>query len=56
MGGLGALGLGKIVFLAGAAIFAINLFAGLSRRGKPLSIDGVGIMLVGIGLNLLLKW
>jgi hypothetical protein len=50
------IGIGTIVFLIGAAIYIINVIASLSRRGKPLAVDGVGIMVLGIGLALLMKW
>ena len=53
---LGRLGVGGIVFLIGAVIYAINLLIGLARRGKTLPLDGVGLMVLGIGLTLLFKW
>jgi hypothetical protein len=53
---LGRLTIGTIVFLIGAAIYIVNLVMSLSKRGKPISIDSVGLMVLGIGLVLLLKW
>jgi hypothetical protein len=49
------LGLGGIIFLVGAIIYIINLLLGLARRGKVLPFDGVGLMVLGIGIALLLK-
>ena len=53
---LSRIGIGTIVFVVGAVIYIVNLLASLAKRGKPLSIDGVGVMVIGIGLALLLKW
>jgi hypothetical protein len=53
---LSRIGIGTIVFVIGAVIYIVNLVASLSRRGKPLSVDAVGVMVIGIGLALLLKW
>jgi hypothetical protein len=50
------LGVGGVIFVVGAAIYIINLLLGLARRGKPLPFDGVGLMVLGIGIALLLKW
>jgi len=50
------LGVGGVVFLIGAVIYIINLLLGLARRGKALPFDGVGLMVLGIGFALLLKW
>jgi len=50
------LGVGGVIFLIGAIIYVVNLLLGLARRGKPLPFDGVGLMVLGIGLALLLKW
>ena len=49
-------GVGTVIFLVGAVIYVVNLLMSLMRRGRPLSLDGVGIMALGIGLALLLKW
>ncbi|MEK6325082.1 MAG: hypothetical protein AABN33_25875 [Acidobacteriota bacterium] len=49
------LGVGGIVFIVGAVIYLINFLLGLARRGKPLPVDGVGLMVLGIGIALLLK-
>lgn len=53
---LQSLGVGGVVFLIGAIIYVVNLLLGLARRGKVLPFDGVGIMVLGIGIALVLKW
>ncbi|MEK6289339.1 MAG: hypothetical protein AABO57_26805 [Acidobacteriota bacterium] len=50
------LGVGGVIFIVGAIIYIVNLLLGLARRGKPLPFDGVGLMVLGIGIALLLKW
>jgi hypothetical protein len=50
------LGIGGVIFLAGAVIYVVNLLLGLARRGKLLPFDGVGLMVLGIGVALLLRW
>ena len=50
------LGLAGIIFIIGAIIYVVNLLLGLARRGKRLPIDGVGLMVLGIGLALVLRW
>ena len=50
------LGVGGVIFLIGAIIYVINFLLGLARKGKALPFDGVGIMVLGIGVALLLKW
>jgi len=50
------LGVGAVVFLVGAAIYVINLLMGLARRGRSIPFDGVGLMLLGLGLAVLLNW
>ena len=50
------LGVGGVIFLVGAVIYVINLLLSLARRGKVLPFDGVGLMVLGIGIGLLLKW
>jgi len=50
------LGVGGVIFLIGAIIYVVNLLLGLARKGKALPFDGVGIMVLGIGVALLLKW
>ncbi|HKP85740.1 MAG TPA: hypothetical protein VJZ26_06575 [Blastocatellia bacterium] len=52
---LGHLTVGAVIFLIGAVIYIINLILSLARRGTT-GIDGVGLMVLGIGLALLLKW
>lgn len=50
------IGIGAIIFLVGAVIYIINLVISLTRRGRPLGFDGVGLMVLGLGLALLFKW
>jgi hypothetical protein len=50
------LGVGGVIFLIGAIVYVINLLLSLARRGKALPFDGVGLMVLGIGVALLLKW
>jgi hypothetical protein len=52
---LGRLGIGGIVFLIGAVIYVINLIVVWSGRNKALQIDGIGLMVLGIGLTLILR-
>ncbi len=56
MPNLNRLGVGGIIFLIGAVIYLINLVLALGKRGKPIPIDGLGLMVLGIGVALLLKW
>jgi len=55
MPNLNQLGIGGIIFLIGAIIYIINLILGLSRRGKTIPVDGIGLMVLGLGLALLLR-
>jgi hypothetical protein len=50
------LGVGGVIFIVGAVIYIINLLLGLARRGRPLPVDGVGLMVIGIGAALVLRW
>ena len=50
------LGVGGVIFIIGAIVYVINLLLGLARRGKPLPFDGVGLMVLGIGVAMFLKW
>lgn len=52
---LNQLGIGGIIFLIGAVIYIINLLYALGKRTKAVPIDGVGLMVLGLGLALLLK-
>jgi len=52
---LNRLGIGGIIFLIGAVIYIINLALAWGRRSKTIPIDGVGLMVLGLGLSLLLK-
>ena len=45
-----------MIVIIGAIVYVVNLLLGLARRGKALPFDGVGLMVLGIGLALLLKW
>jgi hypothetical protein len=49
------LGIGGLLFLIGAVIYIVNLILALGRRGKTVPVDGVGLMVLGIGLALLLR-
>jgi len=51
---LNHLGVGAVIFLIGAAIFVINLLLSLARR-RAIPFDGIGLMVLGIGLALLLR-
>jgi hypothetical protein len=53
---LNRLGIGGIVFLIGAVIYVINLALHLRKRSTTLPIDGVGLMVLGLGIALLLRW
>lgn len=50
------LGIGGVIFLIGAVVYVVNLLLGLARRGRALPFDGVGLMVLGIGWALILKW
>jgi hypothetical protein len=53
---LNRLGIGGIVFLVGAVIYVINLVLHFRKRRSTLPIDGVGLMVLGLGISLLLRW
>jgi hypothetical protein len=50
------LGVGGIIFLIGAVIYVINLLLGLSGRARVVPFDGVGLMVLGIGIAMFLGW
>ncbi len=50
------LGVGGVIFVIGAVVYIVNLLLGFARRGRALPFDGVGLMVLGMGLALLLKW
>jgi hypothetical protein len=52
---LNQLGIGGIIFLIGAVIYIINLLYALGKHTKAIPVDGVGLMVLGMGLALLLK-
>jgi hypothetical protein len=56
MPNLNRLGVGGIIFLIGAIIYLINLVLALGNRPKTIPVDGIGLMVLGIGVALLLKW
>lgn len=56
MPNLNRLGVGGIIFVIGAIIYLINLALALGKRGKSIPLDGLGLMVLGIGVALLLKW
>lgn len=49
------LGVGGIIFVIGVAIYIINIVIASSKRGRAIPVDGVGLMVLGIGFALLLK-
>lgn len=49
------LGIGEVVFIVGAAIYVINLLTLLLRKRSALGIDGIGIMVLGLGLSTLFR-
>ena len=53
---LNRLGIGGILFLIGAVIYIINLVLHFRKRQSTLPIDGVGLMVLGLGISLLLRW
>jgi hypothetical protein len=55
MQNLNQLGIGGIIFLVGAVIYVINLVLVWGSRPKTIPVDGVGLMVLGLGLALLLK-
>jgi hypothetical protein len=55
MPNIGNLSIGALVFLAGAILYVINVVLALAKK-RPLAVDGVGLMVLGIGLVLVLKW
>ena len=52
---LNRLGIGGIIFLIGAVIYIINLLYAIGKRTKTIPIDGVGLMILGLGMALLLR-
>jgi hypothetical protein len=50
------LGIGGIIFLIGAVIYIINLLYALGKHAKGIPIDGIGLMVLGLGMALLLRW
>jgi hypothetical protein len=53
---LNRLGIGGLIFLIGAAIYVINLVLAWGKRRTTIPIDGVGLMVLGLGMALLLRW
>ena len=53
---LNRLGIGGIIILIGAVIYVINLAFLLTKRRTTLPIDGLGLMVLGLGMALLLRW
>jgi hypothetical protein len=49
------LGVGGWIFIIGAIIYVVNLLLGFARRGKALPFDGVGLMILGIGIAAFFK-
>jgi hypothetical protein len=52
MPNLNRLGIGGIIFLIGAVIYIINLVVVWSGRNKTIKVDGIGLMVLGIGITL----
>ena len=52
---LSHLSIGTIVFLIGAALYVIHLILSLAKKRDVIPFDGVGLMVLGIGLVLVLK-
>jgi len=52
---LNLLGIGGIIFLIGGVIYIINLLYALGKHTKAIPIDGVGLMILGLGIALLLR-
>ncbi|HZS09742.1 MAG TPA: hypothetical protein VFD58_33255 [Blastocatellia bacterium] len=55
MPNLSRLSVGEIIFLIGAAIYVINLILTLAKQKRTIPVDGIGLMVLGLGLTLLLK-
>ena len=53
---LNRLGLGGIIFLIGAVIYIINLALAWNKSRRIIPIDGIGLMVLGLGMALLLRW
>jgi hypothetical protein len=53
---LNHLGIGGIIFLVGAVIYVINLALALGKQRKTIPVDSVGLMVLGLGLTLVLRW
>jgi hypothetical protein len=53
---LGRLGVGGIIFLIGALIYVINFVISLFKSQNSIPVDGVGLMVLGIGVALILRW
>jgi len=53
---LNRLGIGGLIFLIGAAIYIINIALAWGKRRTTIPVDGVGLMVLGIGMALLLRW
>ena len=53
---LNRLGIGGIIFLIGAAIYIINIALAWGKRRTTIPIDGIGLMVLGLGIALLLRW
>ena len=56
MPALGRVGVGEIVFLIGAVIYVVNVVIRLFGRGKKIPVEEAGLMVLGLGLALLLRW
>lgn len=52
---LNRLGIGVVLFLIGAVIYIVNMALLIGKRRSTLPIDGVGLMVLGLGMALLLR-
>jgi hypothetical protein len=52
---LNQLGIGGVIFLIRGVIYIINLLYALGKHAKGIPIDGVGLMVLGLGMALLLR-
>ena len=52
---LKSIGIGALIFLIGAVIYIVNLILNWSKKGRTIGVDGVGLMVLGLGIAMLLK-
>ena len=49
------LGVGGWIFIIGVVIYVVNFLLSLARRGRAWPFDGVGLMVLGIGIAAFFK-